>query len=101
MKHITSIVGSTNAWQCKCTCPERSPVGSVSMVYEWEYIHLRNAHLTRPTKEPSLLDQRNYFQRMADNPSTPPEVREEWKKLADELSHRIGVPDEGDHPTLF
>jgi len=56
--------------------------------------HLRQA------RQPSLTAVRDYFLDMAE--TAAPEVRADWKKLADELSYRLndGVPTE-EQDSLF
>jgi hypothetical protein len=47
-------------------------------------------------RQPSLVDQRDYFRAQAGNVLLPRAERDQWQRLADELNSRIpeGTPDE-------
>lgn len=100
MIHRTMLVGSGDAWQMKCTCPDRSPLGTRTDAYVWEENHLRNVSRARLRRAPSLLDQRDYFLRMSEDYTVPREERVLWRRLADELTPWVDTPEE-DYPPLF
>jgi hypothetical protein len=104
MIHRTVLVGDQGTWQCRCTCPSRSPLGTKTEAYTWEEKHHREVNRARRSlsKTPSLRDQRDFYQRMADDVTLPRPERDHWQTLADELTHRVfdEVPDLN-QPTLF
>lgn len=96
--HKTRIVGSYEAWQGKCSCKAKSSVSK----YRWEAEDWISTHLTQVqqarvhlmSRNPSLKDQRNWYQKQADRTDLSPEEREQWQQMATALDHRIGKPPE-------
>lgn len=85
--------------QVICTCGARSPwTDTSSMARDWfDIVHVFEVEQLRAslgTRTPSLSSQRDYYQKMADDPRHSEGDRRLWHQLADELSLRVnnGVP---------
>lgn len=72
---------------------------------EWVDAHHRSVYRVRAAlnrREPSLLDQFNYYVLMSEDINVPAAEREQWADLADQLRPRVVTKDPGvDQGQLF
>lgn len=89
--HRSTIVGSTDAWQAKCSCGWRSPVGLRQDVDDLLVRHLNHVARARAglAREPSLAAALAWYSEQAANSANTPQEREQWRQLADELRPRV------------
>lgn len=100
--HKTTVVPTeTQEFYGSCTCRWVTMKHySTAQEAEDEIIkHLAVVEKTRAYTRrmpPSLKESRDYYRRMADDPSTPEDVRPLWAQLANELDKRLN-----DGPTPY
>lgn len=51
--------------------------------------------------DPTLHEERDYYQKQADDPTNPAADRALWQMLADTMTRIIDGGDDTPHPTLF
>src|SRR5262245_27249179 len=90
--HRTTIVGSDDAWQGKCTCRLRSPAYPHRWQAEdWNLAHLDTVNRVRANlmnRQPGLADQRDWYRKQ--EAASSGRARAQWRALADALDHRLG-----------
>ena len=100
--HHIRIDGDDDCFQAVCSCRQRSRVvPRWQDADDWRIEHKAEvervkAHLRRGVVSPRQA--RDYYQSQADNDLLPADVRAQWARLAEELTHRVddnAPPDEG------
>ena len=93
--HHVRIVGSTDAWQAKCECTQKSKVCKHRwQVEEWMDKHLVEVERIKnhfANRNPSLRDQRKHYLQMENDPDVSEYDRGLWKQLRVQLDHRLGL----------
>jgi hypothetical protein len=92
--HRFHLAGGGDSWQGRCSCKQRSKIGTRSEVEDWGIKHLQEIERIRAhlgTRSPSLKTQCAWFFAQADDPENPPEDRVLWRQLADELDRFIAA----------
>jgi hypothetical protein len=83
-----SIIGSPQQCQARCGCKVRSPVGNRGDIEEWMFRHHEAVERVRRHLEgrnPSVKKTLAWFRSQEANTDNPPQDRELWKRLADEI----------------
>lgn len=80
--------------QGRCSCKQKSRVGTRADVDTWYYAH--NAEIERirthlSTRTPTLRTQHAWFSEQAVNEDNPSEDRALWRQMADEMAAFIEV----------
>ena len=102
--HVTTLLGSGDSWQAKCSCRWRSPVRSraeAEAAMDKHSGEVSRARAWLRVRTPSLRTMRDYYRKEADNPDWSPEERELWSQLADELEPRIAATSDADQLHLW
>lgn len=105
MTHRVTIVGALGGVrQAVCKCGQRSAAGNAQEVEDWCLAHAIEVQRVRAhlrSAAPSLASTYGWFERQAANPENSEADRSMWRKLAEELRHRLGVDHTEDQPTLW
>lgn len=95
-------------WAGRCTCRWRSPdvCDTLQEAEDSNIKHMRDVERVRANARrsmPTLAQQRDYYQKKADDPAESVEDRALWLGLAVEITHRLNDrgPAVDDQPTLF
>lgn len=91
-RYVTETSGEHYA---RCKCGETTGYkDTLQQVEDAEMAHLRHIARVRATlgggRTPSLADQRDYFEKMAEDHHQTDEQRRLWRQLADEMTKRVG-----------
>jgi len=92
--HRVHYAGLDPHLQARCSCKQKSPVGSRADVDTWYYSHLAEIERIRThlgTRNPSLNTQWAWFSEQAVNEDNPTEDRALWRQMADEMAAFIEV----------
>lgn len=101
--HITTLIGTDDAWQAKCSCRWRSPLrtrGEAEAAMDKHTAEVARAQAGLRVRNPSVRTMRDYYRKEAENPENTPEERALWAQLADGLEPRVPVADD-EHPRLW
>jgi len=98
--HRTTIVGSTDAWQAKCTCGWRSSIGSRADADDDQIAHVAHVNRARAglRRQPTIGEALAWYSQQAANTANTPEEREQWERLAQELRPRVEGSEQHDTP---
>lgn len=91
------IENDPRPYVARCRCGQRSPQCTKRQHAEdWWVEHQFKVEQLRASLngQPSLSSTRDYYLSMASDPNQPPEHRELWQRLADEITRRLndGAP---------
>lgn len=89
--HRTTIVGNSDAWQAKCACGWRSPLGSRSAADDEQIAHRNQVNRARAgmRKQGSVESALAWYTQQAADPTNTAEERDQWERLAEELRPRV------------
>jgi len=90
--HRVHFAGLGDTLQARCSCKQKSPIGTRSDVEAWKYEHEQMVQRVRAhlgTRNPTLKTTAAWFEAQAANPDVDPEDRVLWKQLAEETGAYI------------
>lgn len=93
--HRTTLVGHDDSWQAKCSCGWRSNVVTRTNADDYQFQHMEHVRRARAgmRRQPSMEETLAWYTEQAANSANSPEEREQWRRLAEELNHRVGKSD--------